>query len=127
MATHATMPVQRQHHGSLSWALPLSLGVFYGFYAGFLRREGQPVTWWDVLFGAVVGLIFAGLAYTLGRFQQSLPRELRAGAYGVLTGVAMGFLNSQTGESVLHSSVIGLVIGAVMLAVSFYIFYMRES
>ncbi|MER5772497.1 hypothetical protein [Streptomyces sp. NPDC001985] len=125
MAVHATVPAR--HHGSLSWAVPLALGAFFGFYAGFLHRTGRAVGWGDVLYGVVAGLIFTALAYGLGRVQNALPRELRATAYGVLCGIAIGFLHSLTGDSVLRSAGVGLILAAVTLVVFFYIFYQRET
>ncbi|MER7661983.1 MULTISPECIES: hypothetical protein [unclassified Streptomyces] len=125
MAAHATMPAR--HHGSLSWAMPLGLGTLFGFYAGFLRRTGEAVSWWDVLYGVVAGLIFTAVAYGLGRIQNALPREVRAGAYAVVCGMSIGFLHSLTGTSILRSAGMGLIFAAVMFVVSYYVFHMRED
>ncbi|MFE7134045.1 hypothetical protein ACFVIM_24620 [Streptomyces sp. NPDC057638] len=128
MATHATASA-RHHHPTTttrSWAVPLALGALFGFYAGYLHRTGVPVSWWDVLYGFVAGVVFTALAYGLGRIQGRLPRELRAGAYGALCGVAIGFLHSLTGDSVLASAGMGLMFGLAMVVVSFYVFYQRE-
>ncbi|MQS34384.1 hypothetical protein [Streptomyces katsurahamanus] len=125
MAVHATVPA-RHHAAVLSWAIPLALGALFGFYAGFLHRTGQAVGWWDVLYGVVAGLVFTALAYGLGRIQHALPREQRAAAYGALCGIAIGFLHSLTGASVLRSAWMGVIFAAVMAAVSFYVFYTRE-
>ncbi|MEU5400755.1 hypothetical protein ABZ348_15855 [Streptomyces sp. NPDC005963] len=125
MATHASMPAR--HHVSLSWAVPVALGAFFGFYAGFLRRTGVAVNWWDVLFGVVAGLVFAGVAYGLGRIQKALPRELRAAAYGALCGMSIGFLHSLTGCSILQAAGMGLFFAAAMVVASYYVFYMREG
>ncbi|WP_142214631.1 hypothetical protein [Streptomyces sp. SLBN-118] len=124
MAAHAAVPAR--HHGSLGWAMPVGLGLVYGTWVLFIRHAWGDVTWGDVLYAIVAGVILAALALVLGRTQNLLPRELRAGAYGVLCGVAMGFLYSLTDASVLSSAGIGAIFGAVMLAVSFYLFYMRE-
>jgi hypothetical protein len=124
MAAHAAVPAR--HHGSLSWALPLTLGVVYGFYVAFIRQGDGDLTGGQVVLGVVSGLALAALAFVLGRFQRSLPREMRAGAYATLCGVAMGFLYSQSGESVLKSSGIGLSLSAAMFAAAFYLFYTRE-
>ncbi|MBT2392507.1 hypothetical protein J7E87_24535 [Streptomyces sp. ISL-1] len=124
---HAAVPVG--HHGSRAsraWAVPLTLGVAYGFYAGFLRRTGRDVNWGDVLFGVVCGVIVAALAFALGRIQQSLSHELRAAAYATLFGGAMGYLYSQTGESVLKSCGMGLILGGAMFVSAFYVFHTRE-
>ncbi|MEU0986106.1 hypothetical protein [Streptomyces sp. NPDC005953] len=125
MATHAT-PSAR-HHISLSWGVPLALGAVFGFYAGFLRRTGVAVSWWDVLFGVVAGLVFVGVAYGLGRIQRALPRELRAAAYAGLCGMSIGFLHSLTGCSILQAVGMGLFFAAAMLVASYYVFYMREK
>ncbi|MFI1014652.1 hypothetical protein [Streptomyces sp. NPDC020965] len=137
MATHATTTA-RQHRSPrrasgtsrlsrASWAIPLALGTLFGFYAGFLRRTGEAVNWWDVLYGVVAGVVFTALAFGLGRIQHALPRELRAVAYAALCGMAIGFLHSLTGDSVLRSVGMGLMLGAVMLAASFYVFYTRDE
>ncbi|MFE0423546.1 hypothetical protein [Streptomyces sp. NPDC058953] len=120
------------HHGVrgaqpvLTWAVPLFLGAFFGFYAGFLRRTGTAVNWWDVLFGVVAGIVFAGLVYGLGRIQGAMIQEVRAISYGALAGAAVGFLHSLTGDSVLNSTGIGLIVGFAVGVSSFYIFHTRE-
>lgn len=124
MGAHAAVPAR--HHGSLSWALPVTLGVIYGFYVAFVRRGDGDLTGGIVVLGVVAGLALAALAFALGRIQRSLPRELRAAAYATLCGVAIGFLYSQSGESVLKSSAIGVTLAAAMFAVAFYTFYTRE-
>lgn len=124
MAAHAAVPAR--HHGSLGWAMPATLGVVYGFYAAFVERDGGAITGGDVLLGVVAGVVFAALAYALGRFQQSMPRELRAAAYGALCAASMGYLISLAGGSVLRSAAIALAIGAGMGLATFYIFYERE-
>ena len=68
-----------------------------------------------------------GLCFALGRIQHSLPRELRAAAYGALTACAIGFLVSLTDTSVLRSTALGRAVGAGVLVVSFYLFYTRET
>jgi hypothetical protein len=125
MAVSGSVPAR--HHGSLSWGVPLALGTLFGFYAGFLRRTGEAVSWWDVLYGVVAGLVFTAVAYGLGRVQAALPRELRAIAYAAVCGMAIGFLHSLTGESVLRSAWMGVMFAAAMGVVSFYIFYQREK
>ncbi|MEU5160132.1 hypothetical protein AB0G74_11055 [Streptomyces sp. NPDC020875] len=134
MAAPAATPA-RHHRGAhrvqvpgstLSWAVPLFLGAFFGFYAGFLRRTGTAVSWWDVLFGVVAGVVFAGLVYGLGRIQGAMIQEVRAISYGALAGAAVGFLHSLTGDSVLNSTGIGLAVGLATGVASFYVFHTRE-
>ncbi|MFH8435369.1 hypothetical protein ACH4A3_09090 [Streptomyces sp. NPDC018007] len=135
MVVHTAMPRRRgggthartRHHTPLAWALPLVLGVVYGFYAAFIRRDGGPSTGGQVLLGLVSGAALAVLCFALGRIQRSLPRELRGVAYGALTACAIGFLVSLTDTSVLRSTVLGLAVGAGVLCVSYYAFYVRET
>ncbi|MFE2017812.1 hypothetical protein ACFW9O_07115 [Streptomyces sp. NPDC059499] len=136
MATHATMPTRRRTHArtparrthsALAWALPLTLGVILGFWAFFIRRDGGATTDGQIWLGVVSGVAFAALCFVLGRVGPALPRELRAAAYGALTGIAIGFLYSLNGNSVFSSSVLGLVVGAGMFCSAFYIYYTRED
>ncbi|MFJ9622731.1 hypothetical protein [Streptomyces sp. NPDC101181] len=135
MATHAAMPGRRtpraharpRRRTTLAWALPLVLGVIYGFYAAFIRRDGGPSTGGQVLLGLVSGAALAALCFALGRTQRSLPLVLRAVAYGALTASAIGFLVSLTDTSVLRSAGLGLAVGAGVLVVTFYTLYSRET
>ncbi|MFF2728234.1 hypothetical protein ACFVS9_10050 [Streptomyces sp. NPDC058008] len=136
MATHATMPTRRRrqvstpaHHGpsALSWAVPVTLGVILGFWAFFIKRDGGATTNGQIWLGVVSGVAFAVLCYALVRVRWALPRELRAAAYGVLTGGAVGFLYSLHGNSVLASSLLGLLLAAGMTCTMFYAYYTRED
>ncbi|MEU0137793.1 hypothetical protein ABZ172_27710 [Streptomyces sp. NPDC006296] len=137
MATHATMPVRRRtrpvttppHHGFgvLSWAVPVVLGVVVGFWAFFIKRDGGATTDGQIWLGVVSGVAFAALCYALVRVRWFLPRELRAAAYGVLTGGVIGFLYSLHGNSVLASGLLGLVLAAGMFCTMFYAYYTREE
>jgi hypothetical protein len=124
MATQAAVPAR--HHGSLGWALPIILGLAYGFYAAFVERDGGPASGGQVVLGVVAGVAFAALAFALGRIQHALLREVRALAYGALCAAAVGFLVSLAGSSVLRSTALGLAAGVLPAVVSFYIFYVRE-
>ncbi|MFJ2023521.1 hypothetical protein ACIODW_06850 [Streptomyces sp. NPDC087897] len=135
MVTHAAMPGRRggraharpRPHTALAWALPLVLGVIYGFYAAFIRRDGGPSTGGQVLLGLVSGAALAVLCFALGRIQHAVPREVRAVAYGALTASAIGFLVSLTDTSVLRSAALGLAVGVGVLCVSYYALYARET
>ncbi|MEU2675348.1 hypothetical protein ABZ638_00450 [Streptomyces sp. NPDC007107] len=138
MATHATMPMRRRtqartparqehRHTPLAWMVPLVLGVILGFWAFFINRDGGATTSGQIWLGVVSGVGFAVLCFLLARFRWSLPRELRAAAFGVLTGGAVGYLSSLNGRSVLMSGFIGLVVGAGMLVTMFYAYYTREE
>ncbi|MDJ0461936.1 hypothetical protein [Streptomyces sp. H27-C3] len=128
MAAHAAVPGRslRPHHLSAALGVPLVLGVLYGIYVAFRARDGSSLTGWNVLLGVLCGLIVTALGALLVRNGGALPRELRAGAYGALFGVAMGFLHSLGDTSILRSVTMGAVLGAALAAASFYVFYTRE-
>ncbi|MGW0901511.1 hypothetical protein ACWD0G_31855, partial [Streptomyces goshikiensis] len=52
--------------------------------------------------------------------------ELRAAAYGVFAAIAMGYLYSLSGQSILRSVLIGLAVGLATGAGAFYRFHTHE-
>jgi hypothetical protein len=108
-------------------AIPVVLGVAYGFYADYIQRGSGQVTGGQIVLGVVSGLLMIILGAALLSIQSALPREVRAGAYATLFGSGIGFLHSLTGESIVRASGMGLVFGGVMFAVSFYWFYTHED
>ncbi|MEK9519566.1 hypothetical protein ACIOMM_22470 [Streptomyces sp. NPDC087908] len=127
MAAHAAIPV-RKPFGPHGLATPIIIGVFYGLYAVTTARQGSSSTtagdWWLGLVSAVV--LGAGI-YALRRYGHVLPRELRAAGWAALAGIAAGFLYSLSGASVLSSSGLGLIFGAVNGAAAYYLFYTHED
>ncbi|MFJ2174139.1 hypothetical protein ACIOHE_14645 [Streptomyces sp. NPDC087851] len=115
-----------RHISPLVLGVPLFLGIAYGAYAQAIARSGGPATWGQLALALISGAAFALLLFGLLRVEHSLPRELRAAAWGVLVGGSIGFLYSLTGHSVLLSSGIGLAIGAGTVIATFYRFYTRE-
>ncbi|NYS19430.1 hypothetical protein HFP43_17840 [Streptomyces sp. SJ1-7] len=134
MVTHAAMPGRKRARAHArprsltpyAVAVPLALGIIYGFYAAFIRRDGGPSTGGQVVLGLVSGAAVAALCFVLGRIQRSLPHGVRALAYGALTACAVGFLVSLTDTGVLRSTVLGLVVGVGVFLSTFYFFYSRE-
>lgn len=124
MVTSSVVPVR--HHGSLGIALPVTLGVIYGVWAAFIDRRSGELTATQIGLGVVAGAVLAALCFLLGRTQMELPRELRAAAYGVLTGTSAGFLHSLTDESVLRCAGVGLAFAAAATAASYYVFSTHE-
>ncbi|WP_328888001.1 hypothetical protein [Streptomyces sp. NBC_00316] len=132
MATHASTPTRRampartQRPSTLSWAVPVTLGVIAGWWATSIVRGGGVLTGTQLALGLISGAVLAALCFALGRVQKRLPVEAKAVAYGTLFGGTVGFLYSLSGKSVLAASVVGLVTGAGMLVSAFYAFYVRE-
>ncbi|MFD4630712.1 hypothetical protein ACFVYR_24725 [Streptomyces sp. NPDC058284] len=124
--THPTHSAHRSGTSALWAGLPLLLGVVYGIWASGIRRDGGPITTGNVVLGVVTGVIFAVVFFTLHRMAPALPRELRALSWMAFTGIAIGFLHSLTGSSVLWSVVLGLVVGAGVFVMVFYRYYTTE-
>ncbi|MFJ6630962.1 hypothetical protein ACIQMR_06040 [Streptomyces sp. NPDC091376] len=122
---HTTVPAR--HLGSLGIALPVVIGVLYGLYTSFIARTSGESAGAQFAIGLISCLVLAGLCYALGRYQHRLPRGLRAVAYAALVGVAVGYLNSLSGDSVLTAIVLAVIITAATFCVMFYTFYVHED
>jgi hypothetical protein len=114
-------------HLAVNRALPVVLGLVYGFWAAANRRDGGPITGWNVLFGFVSALAFTAVLIGVRAVAPRLRRELHAVVWGAFAGVAFGFLYSQTGASVLRSCGNSLVVAASVSAVLFYRYYTHED
>ncbi|MFF1919273.1 hypothetical protein ACFVW8_01680 [Streptomyces sp. NPDC058221] len=132
MAAHASVQARgtrarARHHSTLSWALPVTLGVILGWYATSIVRGGGVLTGGQLALGLISGAVLAALCFGLGRVQKRLPTVLAAASYGALFGGSIGFLYSLSDKSVLAASVLGLLTGAGMLLAAFYAFYTHED
>ncbi|MEV6675152.1 hypothetical protein [Streptomyces sp. NPDC051162] len=114
------------HASRLSWAVPLTGAVVLGLYAVFLSGRNGFTTLGSWLMGIAVALVSGGVGYVLIRERKKMITEVRAVAYGSLFGCSMGFLYSLSGDSVLRSIEIGLLLGLGMGLVSYYVFYSHE-
>ncbi|MFJ9076532.1 hypothetical protein ACIRO3_14920 [Streptomyces sp. NPDC102278] len=124
---HRGTTTDRTHHfGKSAMVRALLAGLVYGVWAAFIKRQMGPVDAGNVFYGILCGALFAGIMFTLGRMGSRLPRELHAAAYGVFVGVALGYLYSLTGDSVLRSAGLGIAVGAATAVTAFYRYYMRE-
>ncbi|MER7764640.1 hypothetical protein [Streptomyces sp. NPDC097619] len=112
--------------GSGAWLRPVLTGLVYGVWAAFIQRQMGPVDAGNVFYGILCGVICAAVLFLLARVGPSLPQELRAFAYGAFAGIAIGYLYSLTGESILRSCGIGLAVGAVVGPAAFYRYHTRE-
>ncbi|MGW7369320.1 hypothetical protein ACWGI8_39355 [Streptomyces sp. NPDC054841] len=125
MAAHAAVPAR--HQSALGVAVPAVVGVLYGLYTSFMARMSGESAGAQFAIGLISCLVLAGLCYALGRYQHRLPRELRAAAYAVLVGTAVGYLNSLSGDSILNAIVLSVIIAAATFCVMFYTFYVHEE
>ncbi|GGX13073.1 hypothetical protein GCM10010297_38230 [Streptomyces malachitofuscus] len=116
----------RAHRAALV-AMPVLLGLVYGYWAAANRRHGGPITGWNLLFGFLTALAFAVVLMALLTLAPKLRRELHAVAWAAFSGIAVGFLFSQSGGSVLRSTALSLAVAAGVFATMFYRFYTHED
>ena len=114
-------------HQAAKWGLPVVLGLVYGYWAAANRRDGGPITGWNVLFGFVAALAFMAVLIGLLAVAPVLKRELHAVTWAAFAGIAFGFLYSQTGASVLRSTGNSMAVAAFVFAVLFYRYYTHED
>jgi len=114
-------------HTAARYGIPVVLGLVYGFWAAANRRGGGEITGWNILFGFVTALAFIVLCVAVATLAPLLKRELHSGVKSAFAGASVGFLYSQTGDSVLRSAVLGLVVAAAIYVVFFYRYYTRED
>ncbi|MFE1443027.1 hypothetical protein [Streptomyces sp. NPDC058739] len=114
-------------HKIMHWALPIGLGLVYGYWVAAINRDGGPVTGWNVLLGFASTAAFALAWIAVRAVAPLMMRELHAVLWAAFSGCAFGFLYSQTGESIVRSVMMSLVITASVFAVMFYRYYTHED
>ncbi|CAM5620336.1 hypothetical protein GCM10010329_19820 [Streptomyces spiroverticillatus] len=139
MGAHAAVPVRNAGYGravgvTRSTATPriigglsATLGLIYGLYVGLVDRRGGELTAGNVWLGLLCGILFAALFAGVWTALRAGSPALRAVGFGVLTGVAMGFLSSRGDGSVLSSAGLGLAVGAGIGVSAYYYFYARTD
>ncbi|RSS57884.1 hypothetical protein [Streptomyces sp. WAC06614] len=123
---HAAPAARGRHLDRAALTVPLVLGLLYGVYAAFMKRQTGPVDAGNVFYGILCGVVFAACLVAMARVGPRMMRELRAAMYGAFAAIAMGYLYSLTGDSVLRSVWIGLLTGAGVGIVAFYRYYTHE-
>ncbi|MEU1512598.1 hypothetical protein ABZ490_10615 [Streptomyces sp. NPDC005811] len=114
-------------HRIARWAVPVGMGLVYGYWVAANNRSGGPITGWNLLLGFVSTIVFAGLWRGVAALAPHMMRELHAVLWAVFAGCAFGFLYANTGTSILRSVWMGLVIGAVTFGVLFFRYYTHED
>ncbi|MFJ4523680.1 hypothetical protein ACIP4Y_22435 [Streptomyces sp. NPDC088810] len=127
-------------HSLARVAVPVALGLVYGYWVAASNRAGGPVTGWNLLLGFVSALVFAVVCAALLRLGPRMPREVHALSWSAFAGCAYGFLYSQSGsifptqgsgqgphDDVVRSVLMGLLWSAITFIVVFYRYYTRED
>ncbi|MEV7452248.1 MULTISPECIES: hypothetical protein [Streptomyces] len=114
-------------HRIASIAVPVVLGLVYGYWVAADRRSGGEITGWNLLLGFVSAVVFMLLFVAVRTVSRQMPREMHAIMWAAFTGCAVGFLYSQTGHSVVRSSLMGLAFAAACFIVLFYRYYTHED
>ncbi|MGV9242388.1 hypothetical protein [Streptomyces sp. NPDC003710] len=117
----------RRTHAVGRLAVPVALGLLYGYWAAAIRRDAGPITGWNLLFGFVSAIVFAAVCMGLFTVAPRLRREMHALLWAVFAGIAFGFLYSQTGETVLLSTGLALAVAVAVFAFNFYRYYTHED
>ncbi len=121
-------------------AVPVVLGLIYGYWVAANNRAGGEITGGNLLLGFVSALVFAVLCAALLMLGPRMPRELHALLWTAFVGCAFGFLYTQSGsffatqgagqgrhDDVVRSVLMSLAASAVTFAVFFYRYYTRED
>ncbi|MGD3110182.1 hypothetical protein [Streptomyces sp. YGL11-2] len=110
------------HRTPLSVTLPVIAALGLGCYTIWLDHTSGASGGQAALRGLIAAVVSGALGVTLVHFGPTMITETRALAYAALFGTSMGWLYSVSGPSVLKSSAWGVVMFAVMLVVSLYVF-----
>ncbi|MEU9214932.1 hypothetical protein AB0D47_00135 [Streptomyces sp. NPDC048376] len=110
----------KRTHLLAKWAMPLAIGLVYGYWAASIRRHGGPVTGWNLLFGFMTVLAFALLWYVVRAVADRLPREGHAALWGAFAGSALGFLYSGSGVAMFTCVLVSLLLAAAVTVGLYY-------
>ncbi|MEU6771736.1 hypothetical protein [Streptomyces sp. NPDC046759] len=108
-------------------AVPVALGLLYGYWVAADNRQGGPITGGNMLLGWISALVFAVVCIALLTLAPRMSRELHALLWSAFAGVAFGFLYIQSPHSVWRTVLISLVIAGCTFAGFFYRYYTRED
>ena len=115
-------------HRLAAWAVPVTLGLVYGYWVAANNRFGGEITGWNVLLGFVSAFVFAALYFALSALAPRTKREVHALLWAAFAGCAFGFLYAQAPDAtVLGATGLALVIAATVFAVVFYRYYTHED
>ena len=106
--------------GMSSWAIPATLAVSYCLYTAFIADDHGWSTGLTWLIALVAGAVLGIVCYVVGRWQSGRQPETVAVVYGVVFGIAMGYLLSLNEWPILKSCGVGLALAASMAVAVYY-------
>ncbi|WP_225832477.1 hypothetical protein [Streptomyces sp. NK08204] len=108
-------------------AVPVALGLVYGYWVAANDRAGGPITGGNLLLGFISALVFAVVCMGLLAVGPRLRREVHALAWTAFVGCAFGFMYSATGAAALRSVGMALAVSGATLVAFFYWYYTHED
>ncbi|WBO65037.1 hypothetical protein [Streptomyces camelliae] len=108
-------------------AVPVVLGLVYGYWVAANNRAGGAITGWNLLLGFASALVFAVACVALLTLAPRMPRELHALLWTAFVGCAFGFMYSMTGEAIWRSVGMAVAVAVVTFIAFFYRYYTRED
>lgn len=126
-AAPATDIFDARTHRIAHIAVPVVLGLIYGYWVAADNRAGGAITGWNLLLGWVSALVFAVVSMALLTLAPRMPREVHALLWTAFVGIAFGFLYVQSGHSVWRSALISLLVAGATFIAFFYRYYTRED
>ncbi|MET9447374.1 hypothetical protein [Streptomyces cinerochromogenes] len=127
-------------HRMARLAVPVVLGLVYGYWVAANNRSGGGITGWNLVLGFASAVVFAVLCAALLMLGPRMRREVHALLWSAFVGCAFGFLYSQSGsfmstqgagqgahDDVVRSVLMSLLVSAITFAVFFYRYYTRED
>ncbi|MFG3099775.1 hypothetical protein ACGFZL_04465 [Streptomyces sp. NPDC048182] len=114
-------------HRVARWAVPLGIGLVYGYWAASMRRRGGPITGENVLFGFLTVIAFVVLLIATRALAERLPREGHAILRAAFAGAAIGFLYSQSNPPLFTCILISVLSAGAIWAILFYYYYTHED
>ncbi|MFD5569908.1 hypothetical protein [Streptomyces cadmiisoli] len=127
VATRTPDILSERAHAIGRRAVPVGLGLVYGYWAAANERSGGPITGWNLLLGFVSAAVFAAVFFGLLQVAPHMRREVHAVAWSSFAGIAFGFMYSLTGASILRSVVMSLAVAATFFVILFYRYYTHED
>jgi hypothetical protein len=109
-----------------AWVVPAVIGFVFGGWALYLEQDNGVDAGAAAWHGLVAWVVMGVVCFLIGRRQRWMQAESQAIAYGVVFGIAMGYLINLGGHGWLRSVLMGLAFGLAMGVTTFYYSYARR-